>query len=284
MPRELAERSLIVAAFEWSRSTRSVPRSLGACSLYAPPASCSPPPNRSTHSPDRRDRRLRLASLSPLDADDPPHARPRRFRRRRGDRRRTRAHSRAAARRLDGDAPLARMARRGSRRASPVATPHVLWLVVVTAAQRRTTSRSRRGAPTVGRRASRRSSRDAPTSSTATPRRLRATRLRLSGDHDCSTHARWVEILGRDALSIRFFRALERALDALATSSDQRLTERATRDRAARVVAPALPLLSRGEGLARRRSARSSRIDSTRAWRAAAAFTSACCGRSSSER
>ncbi len=39
------------------------------------------------------------------------------------------------------------------------------------------------------------------------------------GDHDLLTHARWVEILGRGALTIRFYRALERAVTAIANSS-----------------------------------------------------------------
>jgi hypothetical protein len=36
--------------------------------------------------------------------------------------------------------------------------------------------------------------------------------------HDVVTHARWVEVLGRDALTARFYRALERSVDALADS------------------------------------------------------------------
>jgi len=40
-------------------------------------------------------------------------------------------------------------------------------------------------------------------------------------DRDILTHARWVETLGREALTVRFYRALEGALDALADSSDR---------------------------------------------------------------
>ncbi|HEX4682861.1 MAG TPA: N-6 DNA methylase, partial [Gemmatimonadaceae bacterium] len=40
-----------------------------------------------------------------------------------------------------------------------------------------------------------------------------------AGPYDVLTHARWVEVLGRDALTGRFYRALERALDAMAASS-----------------------------------------------------------------
>jgi hypothetical protein len=41
----------------------------------------------------------------------------------------------------------------------------------------------------------------------------------VAGDHDLLTHARWVEILGRGALTIRFYRALERAVSVIADSS-----------------------------------------------------------------
>ncbi|HEY9226957.1 MAG TPA: N-6 DNA methylase, partial [Gemmatimonadaceae bacterium] len=44
-------------------------------------------------------------------------------------------------------------------------------------------------------------------------------------DRDVLTHARWVEILGREALSARFYRALERALSSLAASSDHATIE-----------------------------------------------------------
>ncbi|MFI5229347.1 MAG: Eco57I restriction-modification methylase domain-containing protein, partial [Gemmatimonadales bacterium] len=40
-----------------------------------------------------------------------------------------------------------------------------------------------------------------------------------AGDRDILAHARWVEILGRDALTARFYRALEQAVDGLARSS-----------------------------------------------------------------
>ena len=39
------------------------------------------------------------------------------------------------------------------------------------------------------------------------------------GDRDVITHARWVEILGREALCIRFYRGLERAVHTIASSS-----------------------------------------------------------------
>jgi hypothetical protein len=39
------------------------------------------------------------------------------------------------------------------------------------------------------------------------------------GSRDVLTHARWVEILGRDALSLRFYRTLERTIAAIAASA-----------------------------------------------------------------
>jgi hypothetical protein len=47
---------------------------------------------------------------------------------------------------------------------------------------------------------------------------LRALAAAAAG-RDVLTHARWVEVLGRDALTNRFYRVLERALDAMAGSS-----------------------------------------------------------------
>ncbi len=41
-----------------------------------------------------------------------------------------------------------------------------------------------------------------------------------AGERDVLTHARWVEILGRDSLTSRFYRALEGAVSALAASAD----------------------------------------------------------------
>ena len=40
-----------------------------------------------------------------------------------------------------------------------------------------------------------------------------------AGERDVLTHMRWVEILGRDSLTARFYRALERTVSALASSS-----------------------------------------------------------------
>jgi len=49
-----------------------------------------------------------------------------------------------------------------------------------------------------------------------------------TGDSDLLTHARWLDVLGREAITTRFFRALEKAVAELADSSDARVnrTER----------------------------------------------------------
>lgn len=95
--------------------------------------------------------------------------------------------------------------------------PHVLWLLVVT---RRTGSDVALAAWSGDRRP--------PRVAALVTRRDRivdsdAETLRALGtappDHDILAHARWVEVLGRAALSIRFFRALDRALEGLANSS-----------------------------------------------------------------
>ncbi len=46
-----------------------------------------------------------------------------------------------------------------------------------------------------------------------------------AGAHDVLTHARWLDVLGRDALTRRFFRELERVVRALAASGDPSATE-----------------------------------------------------------
>ena len=71
---------------------------------------------------------------------------------------------------------------------------------------------------------------------------------------DVLTHARWVAVLGREAVTRRFYRTLERLVGALADEARGHApAARASRYRAAVRVAPAVPLLSRGQGMARRR-------------------------------
>ena len=78
-------------------------------------------------------------------------------------------------------------------------------------------SRSSRGRTNDARRALLPSSPIERASSTATPRR--APLGSVETDHDLLTHSRWVEILGRGALTIRFYRALERAVNTIAQST-----------------------------------------------------------------
>src|SRR5262249_6107989 len=107
---------------------------------------------------------------------------------------------------------LARIAQRLSTRA-----PHVLWLIVaaqpehgdIAIAAWSANRRPPRVAAVVTNRA-RVVESDADT--------LRALMASV-GPHDVLTHTRWVEVLGRDALTGRFYRALERAVDAIAESA-----------------------------------------------------------------
>ncbi|HEV8234614.1 MAG TPA: hypothetical protein VGP84_08440, partial [Gemmatimonadaceae bacterium] len=63
-----------------------------------------------------------------------------------------------------------------------------------------------------------------------------------AGDRDLLAHARWVEILGRGALTIRFYRALERAVAKIADSS--RVGPRDVRDELALLDTSRLLFLS----------------------------------------
>ena len=109
---------------------------------------------------------------------------------------------------------LPRLASRLSARA-----PHCLWLVIAT---QPTTRKLAILAWTDDRRPPRIGAlvvdRDRIMDSDAeTVRALTA----VAQDRDILTHARWVEVLGREALSARFYRALERGLSTLAESSDR---------------------------------------------------------------
>ena len=108
---------------------------------------------------------------------------------------------------------LPRLAGRLSTRA-----PHVLWLLL---ASQSTTSEVAIAAWTDERRPPRVAALVANRSrlvdsDAETLRSLGA----AAGDRDILTHARWVETLGREALTVRFYRALEGALTGLADSSD----------------------------------------------------------------
>ena len=107
---------------------------------------------------------------------------------------------------------LVHAAQRLSRRA-----PHVLWLVIALQPGRgevglavwEGTRRSPRVAALVVNRAR------VVESDAETLRTLAS----VVAPHDVVTHARWVDVLGRDALTARFYRALERAVEAIAASA-----------------------------------------------------------------
>lgn len=107
---------------------------------------------------------------------------------------------------------LARVAGRLSTRA-----PHVLWMLIARHRESRTVAfaawtddrRPVRVAALIVNRAR------VVDSDAETVRALCA----ASSERDVLTHARWIEILGRESLSIRFYRALERAVNGLALSS-----------------------------------------------------------------
>jgi hypothetical protein len=117
---------------------------------------------------------------------------------------------------VSGDQPMREMLPRLASRVSSRA-PHVLWMIVV---MQRDTETLALAAWTDERRPPRVAAlvidrRRVVDSDAETLRALHAAR----SDRDVLTHARWVEILGREALSIRFYRALQHAVVALASSS-----------------------------------------------------------------
>ena len=271
---------MIALAIEWSRVGGLPMRTLGACKLYAPRPRCCPPPHRSTRwphcarlvgcdEPQPLDRRTREA----IGVDR--HVVEARVARGRGT---TRAL-------LVVVAPDATLPRRAAADCRPAVAAHAAHSVD----RHRDASRSRiwwrwpRGPTTGGRRASPRSLANRASLVDSDAETIRALGAATT-DSDIVSHRRWVEILGREALTVRFYRALERAVDSIAESSQRRPTRRPPRARAAQHVASALSLLSRGERMARRR-----RVVSRAALRpvhddAADGFTIACCARSSSER
>jgi hypothetical protein len=107
---------------------------------------------------------------------------------------------------------LPRLASRLSARA-----PHVLWMVMATQPSRQTLAlaawgddrRPPRVAALVADRAR------LVDSDAETFRALSA----AASEQDVLTHARWVDILGREALTVRFYRALEAAVERIAASS-----------------------------------------------------------------
>src|SRR4029077_20698041 len=117
---------------------------------------------------------------------------------------------------VSGDHTLREMLPRIAARLSSRA-PHVLWMIVLmqpaTDAVSLAAWTGERRPPRVAALIVNR--RRVVDSDGETLRALHAAR----GDRDVLTHARWVEILGREALSTRFYRALERAVNTIASSS-----------------------------------------------------------------
>ena len=117
---------------------------------------------------------------------------------------------------VSGDQPLREMLPRLAARVAS-RTPHVLWMVIVaqpaTGAIALSAWTGDRHPPRVAALLVNR--RRVVDSDGETLRALRAAR----SDRDVLTHARWVEILGREALSIRFYRGLQHAVSAIAASS-----------------------------------------------------------------
>jgi len=116
---------------------------------------------------------------------------------------------------------LARTATRLASRA-----PHVLWIVLATEPSTRsiaiTAWRNDRHPPRVAALVCDRARVvDSDAETLATLAALRDERP----DADVLTHERWVDVLGRDSLTKRFYRALELRVDALATSLDRGTAE-----------------------------------------------------------
>jgi len=123
---------------------------------------------------------------------------------------------RALLLRLRDDEPirehLVRIAQRLSTR-----TPHVLWLVAaVQPARGDVAIAAWAGDRRIPRIAALVTNRTRVIDSDAETLRTLAAAL---ATHDIVTHARWVEVLGREALTGRFYRALERAVNGIAVSA-----------------------------------------------------------------
>ena len=99
-------------------------------------------------------------------------------------------------------------------------TPHVLWLVLIT---QRSSGDVAIAAWPGGRRPPRVAAlvvnRARVVDSDAETVRALAAAASAANARDVITHGRWVEVLGREALTIRFYRALERCVGALAAST-----------------------------------------------------------------
>ena len=126
---------------------------------------------------------------------------------------------------LDDERPLREWVRRIASHLA-ARTPHLLWLLV---ARHRRTGELAVAAWSAERATPRTASlavhpERVVASDAETVAALAAAAQDAAGDDDPAVHARWIEILGRDALTRRFYRALERLVDALAASASGRAT------------------------------------------------------------
>ena len=122
---------------------------------------------------------------------------------------------------LDGRAPFADQLRRAAHRLAQ-RTPHVLWIVLATQPESSSVAIAAWGAdrrpPRV---AALVTQRDRVVDSDAETLATLAGAADPRADADVLTHQRWVEILGRDALTRRFYRALELRVASLAGALDR---------------------------------------------------------------
>ena len=122
---------------------------------------------------------------------------------------------------LDGRAPLSDQLRHAAHRLAQQ-TPHVLWIVIATQPERSAIaiaawSADRRPARVAALVAQREHIVDSDAETLATL----AAAFDPRADADVLTHHRWVEILGREALSRRFYRSLELRVESLANALDR---------------------------------------------------------------
>jgi hypothetical protein len=122
---------------------------------------------------------------------------------------------------LDGRAPFAEQLRRSAQRLAQH-TPHVLWIVLATHAESSSVAIAAWSAnlrpPRV---AALLAQRDHVVDSDAETLATLAAAADPRADADVLTHQRWVEILGREALTRRFYRALETRVESLAGALDR---------------------------------------------------------------
>ena len=122
---------------------------------------------------------------------------------------------------LDGRAPLPEQLRRAAHRLAQQ-TPHVLWIVLATQSESPSIAiaawSADRRPPRV---AALVAQRDHVVDSDAETLATLAAAADPRADADVLTHQRWVEILGREALTRRFYRSLELRVESMAGAVDR---------------------------------------------------------------